>query len=206
MKNFLSRNGVYFAAAIAVAIAVHAASLVMLPHFIMAQTMRKIVGGGAYNVVHHVSRADEHSRVIVRPSPDMLYSICPFDLSKGALRVQASVPQGTYWSVAVFDADTNNIFVENDRQIERAENLFRSLGKAFQGKPEYEGKVDFVIFRAGSASDQLRPPHWIPSPTEKGLVVFRTLINDESRFAEIDKARRKVRCDLEHSLSYQRTN
>ncbi|MGA7713207.1 MAG: DUF1254 domain-containing protein [Rhizomicrobium sp.] len=196
MKTFLARNGIYFAAAIVVALFVHAATVFMLPHFIMAQTMRKIVRDGVYNVVRHVARADEHSRVVVRPSPDLLYSICPFDLSKGDLRVQAEVPPGTYWSVSVFDADTNNIFVENDRQAKDAEINYRNLGKAFQRQPEYEGKVEFVIFRAGLASDQLEPPHWIPSPTAKGLVLFRTLINDESRFAEIDAARRKATCEV----------
>ena len=186
MKNFWARNGIYVAVAIVVAIAVHVTTLFMLPHFIMAQAMRKIVRDDGYNVVHHVARADEHSRVVVRPSPDLLYSICPFDLSKGALRVQAVVPLGTYWSVSVFDADTNNIFVENDRQAK-------------------DGNLDFVVLDGSNGPPDKRwigPPRAaIRSPTARGLVLLRTLINDESHFVEIDAARRKATCGVYNSKS-----
>ena len=180
MRAFFARNWIFFAAAAAIALSVHAATLFALPHFVMAQATKKIVRDGAYNVVHHIARADEHSRVVVRPSPDLLYSICPFDLSKGALRVQADVPPGTYWSVSVFDADTNNIFVENDRQAK-------------------DGKVDFVVLApitGRSVTTFVVPQHIVFSPTVTGLVLFRTLINDESRFAEIDAARRKATCGV----------
>src|SRR6202012_4345865 len=72
---------------------------------------------GAVNTIHHQNRVDEHSRGVVRPSPDLLYSACPFDLSHGALEVQAEVPPNTYWSASAFDAHTNNFFAINDRTI-----------------------------------------------------------------------------------------
>jgi len=181
MKAFLARNGIYFAAAAAIALGVHAATLFMLPHFVMVQALAKITQGGGYNVVRPIARADEHARTVVRPSPDLLYSTCPFDLSKGALQVQATVPPGTYWSVSVFDADTNNIFVENDRQAK-------------------DGKVDFVVLPPSSGplgKAWVGPPRTaIRSPSVRGLVLFRTLINDESRLAEIDAARRNVTCGV----------
>ena len=62
-------------------------------------------------------RPDENSRGVVRPSPDLLYSACPFDLSKGPLKITAHVPHSTYWSVSGFDAATNNFFVRDDQQI-----------------------------------------------------------------------------------------
>jgi uncharacterized membrane protein len=208
MKTFLARNGIYFAAAIVVALFVHAATVFMLPHFIMAQTMRKIVRDGVYNVVRHVARADEHSRVVVRPSPDLLYSICPFDLSKGDLRVQAQVPPGTYWSVSVFDADTNNIFVENDRQARSGTVDFGIFAKSADPHVsfKFQGQIDFpndpkthkpkIVITYSRPPDPSEPLFEFPSPTTKGLVLFRTLVNDESRFAEIDAARRKATCEV----------
>ena len=193
MKAFLARNGIYFAAAAAITLAVHVVTLFTLPHFVMAQALGKISQDGGYNAVRHIARADEHSRAVVRPSPDLLYSTCPFDLSKGPLRVQATVPPGTYWSVSVFDANTNNIFVVNDRQAK-------------------DGKVDFVVLppisaiSGGSATTFATPPNAIRSPSTKGLVLFRTLINDEARFAVIDAARRKVTCGIDHASSSWKTN
>jgi uncharacterized membrane protein len=180
MNAFFARNWFFIVATVAIAIGVHAVTLALLPNFVMAQLLDRLAREGGYNTMHHASRADDNSRIIVRPSPDLLYSICPFDLNSahGAVHVQADVPDGTYWSVSLFSDNTNNFFVENDRQAKR-------------------GRVDFVIVgpRTGTVDDTDRwTPPQIYSPSIKGLVLVRTLINDESRFAEIDQARRRVTC------------
>src|SRR5262245_52948717 len=72
---------------------------------------------GEPNSMHFGSRPTAASRLVVRPSPDILYASCPFDLSSGPLRVTASVPHTTYCSVSAFDAATNNFFVRNDREV-----------------------------------------------------------------------------------------
>jgi uncharacterized membrane protein len=36
----------------------------------------------------------------------------------------------------------------------------------------------------------------ISAPSTKGLVLFRTLINDDARLAEIDAQRREARCEV----------
>ena len=80
----------------------------------MARTLPRM---GPPNTIHFGNRPDETSRGVVRPSPDFLYSVCPFDLSKGPLQITARVPHSTYWSVSGFDAATNNFFVRDDQQI-----------------------------------------------------------------------------------------
>jgi uncharacterized membrane protein len=98
---------------------VHGASVLLLPRFIMLRTMAGIVkmAGGA-NTITHAPRATWHSRGVVRPSPDLLYSICVYDLgaADGAVRVSTHDMPETYWSVSVFDANTNNFYALNDRQ------------------------------------------------------------------------------------------
>ena len=64
--------------------------------------------------------ADENARAIVRPSPDLLYAGCAFDLADGPLRIQATVPRDTYWSLSMFAANTDNFFVVNDRAAKSA--------------------------------------------------------------------------------------
>lgn len=159
------------AALLAVAAVVHYFTLVGTPGFIMNRVMMRM---GEVNTIHHGVRVTAQSRGVVRPSPDLLYSVCPFDLADGALHVTAPVPQGTYWSVSAFDDQTNNFFVRNDRQV--------------------KGKVDILL--TTSHVDVKRPQgaQKIVSPTTKGLVIFRTLIDDEKNFAALDAVRRKARC------------
>jgi len=161
-------------ATLVVAVAVHIASVWYLPHAVMHIAMSRM---GAANTIHHQNRPDEHSRGVVRPSPDLLYSACRFDLSKGALEVKAEVPAGTYWSVSAFDADTNNFFALNDRQI--------------GGQP-----LELIILPPDRGEE---PMHIagrlvIRAPTVQGLVLFRTLVDDEKQFAKIDAVRRQATC------------
>lgn len=164
------RNWPFFALAFAVAAAVHLGTVHALPHFVMSRALARM---GAVNAIHHGKRPDAQSRGVVRPSPDLLYSVCPYDLSKGPLRVSAPVPPGTYWSVSAFDDDTNNFFVENDRQA--------------------KGKVDFLIVSKDDRAVSGGLPT-VVSPSARGLVLFRTLIDNEAKFAALDAARRQARC------------
>jgi len=160
----------WIAATLVIAIAVHFASMMALPRFVMDRALAKM---GTPNTIHHGKRVDAGARAVVRPSPDLLYSTCPFDLSKGPLRVRAAVPPGTYWSVSAFDDATNNFFVENDRQAKAS-------------------MVDFTLI--GPHQDKRPLGAVVRSPSERGLILFRTLIDDEKNFAALDAARRQTTC------------
>jgi uncharacterized membrane protein len=164
-------------ATLVIAAIVHIGTVYALPHLIMNRTLAATTRMRGYNVLLHGKRPTAASRGAVRPSPDLLYSTCPYDLAAAhdALRVTATVPQGTYWSVSLFDDNTNNFFVINDRQAK-------------------DGRVDFVIVPAMPIDLPRDAPRQIVSPSNRGLILFRTLINDESRLKDIDAARRKAAC------------
>ena len=157
-----------------VAALVHAASLYALPYIVMSRTFSIV---GDRNTMHHVARADANARKIVRPSPDLLYSSCPYDLSKGPVEVRSLIPHDTYWSVSAFDDDTNNWYVLDDRQTDR-------------------GRLDLVIEAPDRDREVAATGHRfvVTSPTRRGLILIRTLINDEDRFDQIDRTRRLATC------------
>lgn len=161
-----------------VAAAVHGATLLLLPRVIMLRTMAgttKLVGA-AYTIAH-APRATWRSRSVVRPSPDLLYSICVYDLGAagGAVRVSThGIPQ-SYWSVSVFDADTNNYFALNDEQ-------------------STTGEANFVLMPQASTAEASRLPI-VGAPTSRGIVLFRTLVSDEAHLAQIDAARHNAVCE-----------
>jgi uncharacterized membrane protein len=172
----------WVAATIVIAVLAHMASLHVLPRIIMHVAMHRM---GAVNTIHHQPRVTADSRGVVLPSPDLLYSACPFDLKDGPLLVTAPVPQGTYWSVSVFDANTNNIFAMNDRQAK--ENVALVIFPP-------SGSKESASSHGGAWMHVM--PKFVLSPTVHGLVLFRTLISNEKDFAKLDAVRRHANCAL----------
>jgi|HubBroStandDraft_5_1064220.scaffolds.fasta_scaffold359247_2 uncharacterized membrane protein len=172
--RWLARNWLYLAMTLMIAAAAHVASVVYLPDLIMARTMAKLAGAGGVNTMLHGARATDASRAVVRPSPDLLYSTCVYDLDKagGRLRVHAAGMPRTYWSVSAFDARTDNFYVLDDRQAR-------------------SGAFDVTFAGPGAAAH----PGDIRSPTARGIILVRTLIESEARLAAIDAARRAARCE-----------
>ncbi len=165
----------WIAATLAVAALVHAGAVYELPRLITARALARM---GAPNAMHFPPRPDEPTRVVVRPSPDLLYSACPFNLADGPLRLTAAVPHSTYWSVSGFDAAGNNFFVHNDQQV---------AGDA----------IEITVLRRGTT---IPPPGDAPersivfAPTQTGVFLFRLLINDEKQLATLDGIRRRAAC------------
>ncbi|WP_417494771.1 DUF1254 domain-containing protein [Maricaulis sp.] len=153
-------------------------SLDRVPGFIMSRTMERILDGGApLNGVTHVPPVTETSRGVVRPSPDILYSVCPFDLSDGPLLIQAQWPQsGSYASISLYDAHTNNIFTLSDRDQGRAAAIW--------------------LDQAGTTT---APAGAIPveSPSETGLVLYRRIVEDPSGLEVADAGRRSFMCETQ---------
>ena len=173
----IARSWKSIAATLLVAVVVHGVSVFFLPRLIMIRTMARITKLAGINTILHAPRPTWRSRMVVRPSPDLLYSICVYDFSAadGAVRVHTHDMPETYWSVSVFDANTNNIYPLNDRQAKT-------------------GAADFLLIAAGTSAGAGRLPV-VPAPTNRGIVLFRALIDDETHIAEIDAARHYAACE-----------
>ncbi|MBW2256836.1 MAG: DUF1254 domain-containing protein [Deltaproteobacteria bacterium] len=93
----------YLAAALVASVLVHLCTVMAVPYAVML--LLKVDTEAEPNRVHHGPLVTAETRDVVRPSPDLLYSACPFDLSDGPLQVTVA-------------DDTDNFFVLNDQQIE----------------------------------------------------------------------------------------
>lgn len=116
------------------------------------------------NIALPSPRATADARTVVRPSPDLLYTACVFDLSHGALHITTPVPE-SYISVSGFGANSNNFFAMNDRHA----------------VTDAEGRkhLDLVLSRDAATPVPAGVRH-IVSPSDRGLILFRTLITHES--------------------------
>lgn len=166
----------FLLAVLLVAATTHVALLYFGPSLIMMRAlgrMESLTGGP--NAIAHAPRPNAENNTVVRSSPDLLYSVCPYDVGSQKLRILADVPRDTYWSVSFYDINTNNFRVINDGQATA-------------------GAVLLVVRNASDTSPTPAGSEVISAPTERGLVLFRTLVSDESRYQEIDAVRRTATC------------
>ena len=160
--------------ALAVALVAHAATVWLLPRVVMTAAIEGMAGPAGVNRAVFPPRADETARTIVRPSPDLLYAGCAFDLSDGPLRIRAAVPRDTYWSLSMFAASTDNFFVVNDR----------TAGET----------VDLVLATRGSDVAVPEGARLVEAPSVRGIVLTRTVVASPEREGEIDQVRRSFDC------------
>ena len=120
------------------------------------------------------------ARTVVMPSPDLLYSVCVFDVSGGPVRVKANPSLPSYWSIALYAANSDNFFVVNDRQS--------------AGKP-----VDLWLVSQGPNSHAAGVPpgsQVVVTPSSKGFLLMRVLTgNYEVEQAVVEPARRTLTCN-----------
>jgi uncharacterized membrane protein len=100
---------------VVVALLVAIAGVLALPGTLMNVAIDRLSAGGV-NQMSHGNLATPENQPVVRPSPDLAYSACPYDLSAGPVMVMVHPIAGRYQSLSIFDAETDVIFVRNDVQ------------------------------------------------------------------------------------------
>lgn len=167
--------GRWLLVALVVAGVAHVLTVWLLPRVVMRIAIDAMAEREGFNRAIFPPRADETARTIVRPSPDLLYAGCAFDVASGPVRIQAVVPKDTYWSVSMFAANTDNFFVVNDRKAS-------------------SGAVDVVLAAPGSNVALPQGATLVEAPSTRGIVLTRTLIAHADRLGELDEARRRFTC------------
>lgn len=148
------------------------AAIGAIPYGLMNVAMERLVQGGI-NQMSHGNLASPARQPVVRPSPDLAYSSCPYDLSAGPLAIDVTPVPGRYSSLSVFDAATDVIFVRNDVEA--------------QGKP-----FRIVVARDGQAvpagAEVVRTTH------DRGIALVRLLLKDPKEIGALNAVRRQSTC------------
>lgn len=168
MRNWLGpfAFGLIFAAATAWA------AIGAIPYGLMKIASDRL-GQGGVNTMSYGNLANPDRQPVVRPSPDLAYSSCPYDLSAGPLAIDVTPVPGRYSSLSVFDAATDVIFVRND--VEAGGNPFR-----------------IIVAREGQAvppgAEVVRTNH------DRGIALIRLLLKDPKEIAGLNAVRRQSSC------------
>ena len=157
-----------------VAVAAACAAIAAIPYGLMNVAIDRL-GQGGVNRMAYGNLANPDRQPVVRPSPDLAYSSCPYDLSAGPLAIDVAPVPGRYSSLSIFDAATDVIFVRND--VEAA------------GKP-----YRIIVAREGQAVpagvETVRTNH------DRGIALIRLLLKDPSEIGQLDAARRQSSCAM----------
>ncbi|TDK26323.1 DUF1254 domain-containing protein [Luteimonas aestuarii] len=139
--------------ALATGVATHFAWVSAMPHRLMGGAMDTLGRDGER--LHqwiHARRASPASRAIVRPSPDLAYSVCVFDLSRGDVRVRVH-PSAGYWSLSLYTANSDNVRTWNDTGAPGGVEVVLTHGDAMAG----DGRVALRSQRGIAAVRRLAP-------------------------------------------------
>lgn len=162
----------------AIAVATHFAFQLGSPYFIMARTISGIAKrAGGFNALVSTNLPDAASRTIVKPSPDLLYTACAFDIRERPVLV-GGTPSSAYWSMALYASNTDNFFVINDRQA--------------------RGEPAFVVIATAAMRDRIPAEQKslavVEPPSGKGIVLFRFLVLDREDLAKTKTAQATAVC------------
>ena len=148
-------------------------TLIAVPRGLMVLAERRIATVAGFNHMLHAPIVTAKSRAIVRPSPDLLYSSCPFDVSAGPVLIDAAAISAPYWSLSVFDHATNVAFVRNNQQS--------------GGKP-----IHVALLRDGQSTPAGYEAVHVPG--KRGVALIRVLIDRTKPIDAIDGQRQQSTC------------
>jgi uncharacterized membrane protein len=164
-------------ACIVLAGALHVLVVWLIPRAITAVFLHRIAAEAGYNQVVLPPLPTDKSREVVKPSPDLLYALCVFDLSAGPVRISAKPSQG-YWSMALYARNSDNFFHLNDREVkgDRVELILSDAREDAALRARYPDAI------------HVHPPGPV------GLMLARSLVLDAHDIKAVIDARSSTRC------------
>lgn len=168
----------YGVATLAIAAVSYFGAMMLAPRVIMTKAMERLAAqAGGINTLMTTGLPDASVRQIVKPSPDLAYAFCVFDLTEGPVLVGGK-PADAYWSLALYGANTDNFYVANDRTLGPAGGRFVLADTAGRARipPAFR---DLVV---------------IEPPSARGIMLQRFLVLEAGALAGVRAAQAEAVC------------
>lgn len=166
MKKWILWTGV---ATLVVAIIIHFVTLTLIPYFAMSKTINQYT---VNTLLRGQKVSAEENRQVVRPSPELVYTIVSYDVSQEPIRLKAKVPTDVYWSVSMFQENSDNFFVMNDRQVK-------------------SNPMELVLAKAGTNVSDAGNAQVVFSPTNRGILLIRHLLESDDKYKELQNIQKE---------------
>ena len=137
----------------------------LVPRLVMEGLYSKVEERTGHNQLAVPSRPDANSRWVVRPSPDLWYATCLYNLEQGPVVISAPVPE-RYWSMQFYQMNTDNfagISNQRDQRFRVGTHVEVTLVGPDANPADHSGEV-------------------FQSPTARGVMLLRVSgIGDDSQ-------------------------
>ena len=152
----------------------HLAFIIYYPTYKMWMFDRDIASTSVNKIIHS-DKVDSNSRTVVRPSPDLLYSVCAYDATYSPVIISSEVLD-TYWAMSFYSDNSDNYAIINDLDID-------------------DRNVKVYLFGPHSKPTKVNNGYAIFSPSNKGAILIRRFIGNESNIEELYKNQETLTCD-----------
>jgi uncharacterized membrane protein len=125
------------------------------------------------NVIGHGPVTSAKSRLVPYPTPHAMVSGCIYDVHEKALRIQAKVPEGVYWSITFFARNQDCYFTLND----------------IEAKQKYGEDIKIILKnrRASYKAEKKEIVVSAPRFSNRGLILIRIIMMNPSDTEEMKR-------------------
>ena len=160
---------------------IHIAIIFLVPTYSTRDAWTAVGRFGDDNQFHILPRVEPGTEALPYLDPTMAYAVCRYSLSKGPIRMRATLPD-TFWSLALFDRRGRNIYSLNDRSAE-------------------ESVLDLVVATPVQNAEVKETPRAslesaiiIESPATSGFALLRVFVSDPTLAEPAAAALRGAQC------------
>jgi uncharacterized membrane protein len=149
---------------------IHVVVVAVMPWMVMKRVFAETGDRSGYNRMIHAAPVDAAARMLPRPAPDLAYSICPFDLAAGPVRIVFGVP-GDRASVTAYGGDTENFLTLTGADLAAGEVTLATEAQV----ADLGGRV-------------------VVAPGERGVVLIRRLVRRPADWESVERERADIAC------------
>lgn len=167
------------------AVAVHAAYLLIAPGLALEHSMAR-TGALAARNAFQVLKPEEQSALFPTFPPSSVFGVCAFDVSKSGVELSAALPEG-YWTLTVYSRSGDVIYALNSRQS-GTNNFTVSLTRA-------PGLMEALTSTASDDPGSFNG--WkVATPEDKGIAVLWVPLQETAQRAAVTRVLQQSRCKL----------
>ncbi|BFM15797.1 hypothetical protein R50073_19800 [Maricurvus nonylphenolicus] len=165
----------YLLISLALAVPLHVMAVWAIPYGVMLIIQEKSIStdGAKINKVLYKDMITENDRIVIRPSPDVLYSGMVFDVSSEPLLISAKVIPNQYWMLNFHDIETSNFAIIDDREVK-------------------DGEFKLILASQTAKFDNTEGIQVLRAPNNRGLMLNRLVIPDRSMAEEYKALQRSL--------------
>ena len=157
---------------------IHIGFIYYFPYFKVWMISKNAEALNNVNVAFYRDVPTANSREVVKPSPDLMYSGCGYDVTYDPLVIKTDIPN-TYWSVSFFSSNSDNFATLNNDQIN-------------------ERNITIYLFGPDSKPSQIKDGYVVVSPSNRGLMLVRQFVGNGSNLDILYETQSSLEC---HPLS-----